>query len=616
MAGNSTDVEQIKKLISEAQSINKTDLDKSDSLLNIAFVKAQNSKNNLLLSEVYVQQIKNDITRQALKNAESKNNALEKLIKPLKNIELEANVKDNRGLIALYNKDLLRAIKNLSSAANDYQRLKNWERYIAVSANLAWCYYLNGQNQIAIPIYKKIIPKALETDYKAIGKLYQKLGIQYNDNAETLDSAIHYLEISGRYFEKEKDLESLVYLASNLGGIYLYKKDYTNALKYFELSYDGFQKLGYTEEFYACYNELGITYLNLNDLNKSEFYLLKAYKESALDSFPKNDDELVKLDASLYYNLGLLYVAKNDYKNAYAFLKKERSITNAKNRISYQKELMDLTKSNAIMAKENEIKSLKAIALEEKIKQTKIIFTSVLIFLVLFGFAFFLVYRNKIEKKQLLAESIKLKNQAIKETLEEERKRISRDLHDNIGSYAATIIHNVQSLSLANNQVDNTVLTEIAVNAENVLNSIRDTFIILNNKEYELTELLDHFKNYCNKILRSYPNIQFVVIENHNIENINAIDGVNLSFILKELFNNAIKHSKAENIELNVSTIDSTCIFEFSDNGIGFDTNAIEFRNGLENIKYRAEQLNAVLQIVSTPNKGTKVSFSVDFKSV
>lgn len=84
MAGNSTDVEQIKKLISEAQSINKTDLDKSDSLLNIAFVKAQNSKNNLLLSEVYVQQIKNDITRQALKNAESKNNALEKLIKTLK----------------------------------------------------------------------------------------------------------------------------------------------------------------------------------------------------------------------------------------------------------------------------------------------------------------------------------------------------------------------------------------------------------------------------------------------------------------------------------------------------------------------------------------------------
>ena len=581
---NGAEVERIKSLISEAKALKSTNIVKSDSLLNVAFAKTKAIKNDTLLVQIYHQQIKNDISKSELEKAEQKNNQLEKLIKPLKNVDFEVMVKENRGLIAMQNNDLLYAIKNLSSAVNHYFKTKNWDKYISASSNLAWCYYLNGQNQIAIPIFKKIIPKSVEINYNQIGKLYQKLGIQYNDKDETLDSAIHYLEIAGNYFEKEKDQESLVYLQSNLGGIYLYKQDYTKALKYFELSYQGFQKLGYTEHYYVCYNELGITYLNLNELDKSEFYLLKALNEIAVDSFPTTDEELIKLDAVLYYNLCLLYAAKKDYKKAYEFLRKERSITNAKNRDSYQKEIMDLTKSNEMVTKENEIIMLKENTLEAKIKQTKIVAISVLTFLFLFGLTFFLAYKNKIEKKQLLTESIRLKNQAIKDTLDEERKRISRDLHDNIGSYAATIIHNVESVNFANNKQNETVLTEISINAQNVLNSIRDTFVILNNKDSELTEIVDRFKNYCNNILRSYPKIKLVVLENHTPIRINAVEGVHLTFILKELFNNSIKHSGADSIKLSITEVNSMCYFEYSDDGIGFDLETVEFRNGLENI--------------------------------
>ena len=612
---NGAEVERIKSLISEAKALKSTNIIKSDSLLNVAFAKTKAIKNDTLLVQIYHQQIKNDISKSELEKAEQKNNQLEKLIKPLKNVDFEVLVKENRGLIAMQNNDLLYAIKNLSSAVNHYFKTKNWDKYISASSNLAWCYYLNGQNQIAIPIFKKIIPKSVEINYNQIGKLYQKLGIQYNDKDETLDSAIHYLEIAGNYFEKEKDQESLVYLQSNLGGIYLYKQDYTKALKYFELSYQGFQKLGYTEQYYVCYNELGITHLNLNELDKSEFYLLKALNEIAVDSFPTTDEELIKLDAVLYYNLCLLYAAKKDYKKAYEFLRKERSITNAKNRDSYQKEIMDLTKSNEMVTKENEIIMLKENTLEAKIKQTKIVAISVLTFLFLFGLTFFLAYKNKIEKKQLLTESIRLKNQAIKDTLDEERKRISRDLHDNIGSYAATIIHNVESVNFANNKQNETVLTEISINAQNVLNSIRDTFVILNNKDSELTEIVDRFKNYCNNILRSYPKIKLVVLENHTPIRINAVEGVHLTFILKELFNNSIKHSGADSIKLSITEFNSMCYFEYSDDGIGFDLETVEFRNGLENIKYRAEQLNATLNIVSALKEGVKVAFTIKFST-
>ncbi len=207
-------------------------------------------------------------------------------------------------------------------------------------------------------------------------------------------------------------------------------------------------------------------------------------------------------------------------------------------------------------------------------------------------------YRKKIQAIQ------------IQEQLEFERQRISRDLHDNMGAYTSALMANVDKLK--NIQGNTKELDKIQNNAEHILNSLRETIWVLNNKEIDIANFSDEFKNYCFNVLKNFDNITFEAVEtieeNHLLK---ASDAINLNKILQEAFQNIIKHSMASSIYFAIHSSEKITI-TLKDNGMGFDKSKKNNGNGLENMEWRANESKAVLFIFTEENTGTTISIVKD----
>lgn len=200
----------------------------------------------------------------------------------------------------------------------------------------------------------------------------------------------------------------------------------------------------------------------------------------------------------------------------------------------------------------------------------------------------------------------KLQAIQIQEQLEYERQRISRDLHDNMGAYTSALMANVEKLKYI--QGNTKELDKIQNNAEHILSSLRETIWVLNNKEINIANFSDEFKNYCFNVLKNFDDISFEAIEtleeNHLLK---ASDAINLNKILQEAFQNIIKHSKATKIFFTINASKNLTII-LKDNGIGFDKSKKSSGNGLENMEWRATESKISLSIFSEANKGTTIS--------
>ena len=82
----------------------------------------------------------------------------------------------------------------------------------------------------------------------------------------------------------------------------------------------------------------------------------------------------------------------------------------------------------------------------------------------------------------------------------------------------------------------------------------------------------------------------------------------NIFLFCKEAINNVIKHSGATVFNFTVVQEKGILSFILADNGVGFDIDNTKNGNGMENMRTRARQMNATLQVNSTIGKGTTLN--------
>jgi len=85
----------------------------------------------------------------------------------------------------------------------------------------------------------------------------------------------------------------------------------------------------------------------------------------------------------------------------------------------------------------------------------------------------------------------------------------------------------------------------------------------------------------------------------------------NFYLIFKEAVNNLVKYSKASSAKISVQTNQQVLKLLIQDNGTGFQHSMVTMGNGLNNMKKRADDLGASLQIQSAPGEGTAVSLTM-----
>ncbi|WP_162944508.1 tetratricopeptide repeat-containing sensor histidine kinase [Flavisolibacter nicotianae] len=212
--------------------------------------------------------------------------------------------------------------------------------------------------------------------------------------------------------------------------------------------------------------------------------------------------------------------------------------------------------------------------------------------------------------EQLKEEEARNVQQAILTAEENERKRISADLHDNLGAYASAISANADDLMLTGDPGTSTLVSNIKNNADDILNSLNETIWVLNKTEIFLSSLCDRFKTYVARIRDSYPdmllNINETILQDICLSPEAAL---NMLRIMQEAFHNAIKHSKGDSITVEI-TGGPAIEVSIADNGQGMVQTVNLTGHGIKNMQRRARANGWTLTLERGEVSGTIVKLS------
>lgn len=223
---------------------------------------------------------------------------------------------------------------------------------------------------------------------------------------------------------------------------------------------------------------------------------------------------------------------------------------------------------------------------------------SLLVFGAIVTYFFYRYNESKFERK--------MQQIAIQNEIENERKRISRDLHDNIGAYTTSLISKVDQLK---NEIptEGEKIDDIRQSAGFIMNLLRQTIFVLNSQHSTMENYVDTFLNYCIKFFKTYPHINFQLEEditnNRVLDSTVAINGFR---VLQEALQNIVKHSEATEVKVRILSHEKI-LLEIIDNGKGFDATKQHSGFGLINMQERAQELGYALTVKSDSN-GTVIS--------
>lgn len=208
---------------------------------------------------------------------------------------------------------------------------------------------------------------------------------------------------------------------------------------------------------------------------------------------------------------------------------------------------------------------------------------------------------RKIRELQNLQQA-KLLN-AVMQTQEEERRRVAESLHNDFGQ-----LLNIAVIKLGK---DNKEVTEILNESINKMRSISYELMPPFLKDYGLEVALADMLEI--KTTSSNININFV-IDGLTIKKERDLE-VAVYRITQELLNNAIKHSKAQNIDVIINDNRKKITITIEDNGQGFDINSYKKRFGIKYITDRISLLNGTFEITTQSGLGTKCLIEIPLKN-
>jgi signal transduction histidine kinase len=217
--------------------------------------------------------------------------------------------------------------------------------------------------------------------------------------------------------------------------------------------------------------------------------------------------------------------------------------------------------------------------------------------------------QEDIEKLKLENEKKELeKTLAIASSRVDERNRIAKEIHDDIGS-GLTSIRLLSEIALVKNDNKNE-LNKISANANELVNNLNEIIWSINSKNDTLPNLMAYIRSHMVDYLEPYD-IKLSINIPHNIPAI-ELSGEkrrNIFMVIKECFTNIIKHANASAVNFTVQVRDEM-IFTIKDNGKGFNNKDIlPFKNGIRNMKERMEHVGGEMDI--SGKNGTTITIKI-----
>jgi len=238
------------------------------------------------------------------------------------------------------------------------------------------------------------------------------------------------------------------------------------------------------------------------------------------------------------------------------------------------------------------------------------LFFKIAIFLVLLILVFLYV-NSKMKKINLERQRQNQFSKLLIESQEDERRRLSKELHDSLGQNLL-VIKNLLHLYQSTEKREDKELENISEIIKDTIVEVKEISTTLHPHQLERLGLKKALIAMINKISQSVDTVFTSAIDDIS-GLIPKEEEINIFRIVQESLNNIIKHSKAVNATVSIINEVSQIRITVEDDGKGFDFSGKVIQNklneglGLKSIGERARLLNGEFKIESMPGKGTKI---------
>ncbi|MCX6272841.1 MAG: triple tyrosine motif-containing protein, partial [Bacteroidetes bacterium] len=193
--------------------------------------------------------------------------------------------------------------------------------------------------------------------------------------------------------------------------------------------------------------------------------------------------------------------------------------------------------------------------------------------------------------------------------LERLRTRIATDLHDEVASTLSGI--SIMSEILGKEVKENRsarMISEIGNKSMKMMEMIDDIIWVVKPVNDRFQNLGLRIMEFATPLFESKDiSYSFELDEKLSGLNLPMEQRRNIYLIAKEAINNMIKYSGCSHASIVFSGKEHDLTMEIADNGCGFDPALPTSRNGIKNMRLRASQIRAEIQILSAPGEGTRI---------
>jgi len=500
-----------------------------------------------------------------------------KISEKLGNQNIIANTNNNIGMVYDYTGDLDKAFEYYDLARKDYEKLGDIRGLAGTLNNIGLIYKNKNQPEKSIPNYQQSL----------------------------------------KLFEKMKSAYGVAVLQNNLGVAYGLMNNYPLALQYHTQSLATNTKIGNSDGIANSNNSLGDIYLKMNRFAQAESYYKKGLATAA---DIKSNDRL----AESYQGLAKAKEGLKDYKQALLYTQKAQVLRDSLYSVEKSQKLYEMEQKYESALKENQIALLNSETTRQKleidqknnlINQRNIQLGLTLASVILLALAIYLFYsRISYQQKARLKLAQIEQEQAVTNSLYEQRMNIAKDMHDEIGSGLSHIAM-LSELIIHQDQVEPKVKAEVGIisnTSRQLVESMSEIVWAINPQNETLENLAAYLREQTNKYFEPFDIDYNISITDELPEvKLSNLQRRNLFLVTKETLNNALKHASASAISLSLEIRGKKLIFKISDNGKGFEKEKIrKSANGLKNMKGRMAEIGGSFEIDSQPS-GTQVTYSM-----
>ncbi|MEZ0609294.1 sensor histidine kinase [Fibrella sp. WM1] len=227
---------------------------------------------------------------------------------------------------------------------------------------------------------------------------------------------------------------------------------------------------------------------------------------------------------------------------------------------------------------------------------------------------FLLVYQKRIAAQELRVKQMELSYQqeVIYRTLdavEDERKRVARDLHDEVGAALSAMRLLLAQLTQAAPPSDESrhLTSQFKYVIDSTIDNVRRISNDLLPQGLDELGLTYALEGLCESVMAlADVNVELTVVPDLNLPTrANLI----VYRLVQELLNNALKHADATDIRLSLLREADMLVLRYADDGKGFNfEQAYQQRSfGLKNIETRAQMLDGLVAFDTSPGEGLRV---------